>query len=274
MFLGLLDRLGVSKRYHTAPVLQVYREYAREELLGGRCPVGLTKFSSCKPQQIRRMTDSQREICCCLYHTNVEHILACLQANKGKLQTGPAPPGKAGLEDTFTAASLVKASVCAAPNMQCYKGLCTNCGVQRLFVEPTPEHVDTHVDCLQYERVQTVMDDGQTKHKRKLNVISYTLTALCALLFAKLEEGFVWHHYLAQWQSRMFRQVKEHIGPDVLVLIIDFAENLDIRTNFSIMQYHCSHAQFSIFCAVSFFTHVHTGEVVQEAHAIWSDSHP
>ena len=98
------------------------------------------------------------------------------------------------------------------------------------------------------------------------------MTALCALLFSKLEEGCVWHHYLAQWQSNVFRQVKEHIGPDVLVLIVDFAENLDIRTNFSIMQDHWSHPQVSIFCAVAFFANVYTGEVVQEAHAIWSDS--
>lgn len=193
-----------------------------------------------------------REVCGCIYHVNVEHAIDVLARNKQHLEIPDAPPPGCVLPPSvFTSDNFVTASVCGTPSLSCYKGECSGCGPWKVYMRPKQAEMERSVTLLQVEDGPVTDSEGVVKTRKQLSTKIITLRELCDFVCTLLLR-FLWHWWEAGWQSKMYRYSRNGLEPGQLLVVVDFAENLSLTTNYEVQSEHWCHRQVSLYAAVAF----------------------
>ena len=230
----------------------------------GNKPVGLTLFNRLRPDYIRPLHHKDREVCCCVTCSNFEFMIDAVRANKDKLQDPsllPSPCKASGFVEKF---------VCQDSTPACFEGGCHQCQARLdgcgLRLKEGVDDDDVLV--LGYDNVQQGGEDGEVKTRRALVRHTWSLSKLFGELRRTLQPYFR-HRYGWLWQSNAFQLHKQCLEHYTLLIVMDFAENLDILYSREIMAEHWCHNTASLLNVVA--TYYGPDGQRTDAHGIWSD---
>ena len=198
--------------------------------------VGLSKFSSLRPTNVKLLSETPKNTCLCLYHENIRQICDCLS----KVVNFPA----------YTH-DFVNNAVCDVNSESCMMGKCSSCPKWIEQIIEQCSGLDTSVSWFEWERVQTdssktLSDTSSTqKHMKKLCKIG-TVQDVFNSLKSKLP-FFLQHVFLKLKQVAYFEEITSNIADDEAVLQVDFSENYSCRHQDEIQAAHWNYEQVTLF---------------------------
>lgn len=241
---GSIER--IPKRILEVTLTEAYREYKK---LFPENTIGQRSFEMLRPKEVGFAKARHREVCCCLYHTNLEMMLKTLN----QLAINGGAPNK--LFDSVH--SLVDATQCDKL-ISCILRECDNCGVRRVddILPPLKCRRECPcADCMSecsttwqsYERV--ARSDTDTQKRLSLVTKKGTLSAFIETL-KKLLEPFSLHRFMAGHQSEQYRLAAQNLGVDEVLSIMDFSENYSVIVPKEVQSLHWVNVQATLYVVV------------------------
>ena len=80
---------------------------------------------------------------------------------------------------------------------------------------------------------------------------------------------FITHNYVARWQGQQFKDCLLRFPDDVVVSVVDFAENYAFKEQNEVQSMHWYSSQVTIFVHITYYRKA--GEVVKTIHFFISD---
>ncbi|KAK7110403.1 hypothetical protein V1264_014286 [Littorina saxatilis] len=209
--------------------------------------ISLTAFKKLRPQHILTMNNLKRTSCLCKMCTNVAQKLEVLRT---------CLPG---LPSTLS--ELSDLTLCCYTDevgrWTCIDRECPNCGVEVLTQSLAHLPMEKSLSWLRWQPYD--VSSGQ----RIGNItVKGTLGELIAELAAELQP-FACHLAVAFWQYRQFRQLRDHLPPNQVLTLLDFAENYRCDFQHEVQAAHWSYNQATVLPTVNYYRCT-CGELVTE----------
>ncbi|CAC5404055.1 unnamed protein product [Mytilus coruscus] len=218
--------------------------------------VSESKFWALKPKHVVPLKKGKFRSCLCEKCINVELKLKALNnkviANK--------IPSKQSIKTVANKYEANKFTICEVskgedPKLQCIQRKCQTCGVKQLenhFHElGVIANTDETVNWYQWETKKITEPKVSTR-----KVLASKSTYVKDLLQNLTEDmtEFSMHLFLANWQYRQFSNLKEKIPKNVMVCIMDFAENFSTRYQDECQSAHWCYDQITIHPIVCYYS--------------------
>lgn len=243
-----------------------------------------------KPFFCRRLKD--RYTCCCEHHVQMSFLKDTLNHMRSRAfglhdtgcncecsicATGEnISRGCLASQHTFKGVTQMWESVlCPKPadavfyRRECLMGDCKICGVKRLklcCLETAKPGKSIIVKLFAY--VESKDKHGNSKKRKDLVHKEMQCWEFIQLLKTKLKL-FITHNYVAQWQGQQFKDCLLRFPDDVVVSVVDFAENYAFKEQNEIQSMHWYSSQVTIFVHITYYRKA--GEVVKVIHFFISD---
>lgn len=223
------SKTKIQKRVLQMTVQEVYLLFIKE----CNTKIGISLFHSLRPKYVLPMTEKDREVCYCVYHENLDLLLA------GFKKTFP----ELGIQNIK---ELLKLTVCKYENLmkvECADRKCKECGVNRIYDEFEEIDNDRLVTFYQWISI-----DGKS--------VKSPLTLPAAEVIENLKLfliPFSRHVYNINRQFQELQCLKQNLKDDEILIIEDFAENFSIRQQNEIMNAHWCSVQVTIFTAIVYY---------------------
>ena len=210
--------------------------------------IGLSKFFSLRPQFCLSLSKTPENLCLCIYHENMELIVAALR---------PFFPG-------VIPESVSNFLVCDINNLDCVLRTCSKCQdkADHLLTSCDEDILAEEVQYYQWTR-ETV---GRTVRTR---IEDATLKDVIAA-FGESVPRFVFHCYIKKKQYAYFRMLTENPSESAGLLQIDFSENYSIIQRNEIQSAHWAHDQVTLYTAC-FWYGTPDGKTAIKTYVIVSD---
>ena len=209
--------------------------------------VGLSKFSSLRPQHVFPITEQNHDVCLCRYHENIEMLLNSL----GKVV--PMLPIKSE--------EIVATTLCSVESEDCIDRQCHKCGVFLLDTFFRECDMENEVAYCEW-----ITEDGRTIK----NMQQSDLYTAKQVLYDKLEP-FARHVYNARRQHSELKYLKKHLKPGHVILHEDFSENYTLKYQREIMQAHWTNASVTLFTAIVYFRKDDNSDLEHISYTVISD---
>ena len=174
--------------------------------------------------------------------------------------------------------SLWESILCPKPNdseyhaKKCLFGYCSQCGVTTLSFCPDEISIDSkEVFVKVFKEVGTgdVAAGGSEKKRKDLVLQSMTGVAFHGL-FADHLKHFIMHNFIFRWQAQQFKECMLTFPNDVVVSVIDFAENYSFKMQNEIQSMHWWSTQVTILVHITYVRNL-TGSIEKTLHFYISD---
>lgn len=223
------------------------------------CMIGMRMFEMLKPFFCRRLKD--RYTCCCEYHVQMSFLKDTLNHMRSRAfglhDTGCScvcnvcstgnniSRGCLATDHTFKGVTQMWESVlCPKPadavfhRAECLLGDCEICGVKKLklccleIAKP-----DKSITAKLFAYVEVKDKHGNNKKRKDLLHKEMQCWEFLQLLKTKLKL-FITHNYVARWQGQQFKDCLLRFPDDVVVSVVDFAENYSFKEQNEIQSMH------------------------------------
>lgn len=225
--------------------------------------VGLSKFSSLRPENVLLSSDMPINVCLCSYHENIRLICDCLNKEISNF------PNYSG--------DFVDNLVCDSGSEECMLGRCSNCPKWLDTIRKESEgFLDDPLLWYQWERVE-VAYQVKKKNLEPKNIVKKmkkickegTLDDVLSSLESKIP-SFLEHVFIKRQQSKYFEEKLTHLDQEEAVVQVDFAENYTCKHQDEVQSAHWNQEQVTLF-TVAIWTKCPSGDNVCETHVIISD---
>ena len=156
--------------------------------------------------------------------------------------------------------TLVESMLCPKPinatfNLKaCLIGQCKECGLHKL--ELCPKEVQTNavqVIVKMFEEVRYANNDEEAGTKTHKDVVTKQMGCKDFISFLKGHlKTFIHHNYTARWQAQQFKDCIAKFPTDVVVSVIDFAENYTFKEQNEIQSMHWFNFQVTILVQITY----------------------
>lgn len=232
--------------------------------------ISLRCFEGLKPWFVRKLKD--RYTCCCIAHIQMIYLKEAFNHMR-QSKTGvhgelcgcmcvvcltEEIPGKCGAATcTHTSINTLSEMVlCPKPDesafhkLSCLKGECHQCGSQRLMLCPREKSENSiQISVKVFEDVASTHQEG-SKHKDLL-VKQMGCKDFTSFLETHLTT-YIKHNFIAKWQSQQFKDCIQRFPKDVVVSVIDFAENFSFKEQNEIQSMHWYSSQVTILVHINY----------------------
>ena len=232
--------------------------------------VQLRKFESLKPYFIKRLKD--RFTCCCIYHVQMSYLKDAVNYIRHKsslhnnlcdcvcsiCQADTLLKCNAAAMTFQSISSIIETILCPRQQdaifhpYQCVMGKCTNCGTRLL--QWCPKEVgseDSIIPVKMFEDVESLYE-GQLRKRKELVRKQFSPRSLIELFETTLNK-FIKHNFTYLWQASQFKLCVSQFPSDVVVSVVDFAENYTFREQNEIQSMHWWSVQVTIFVHITYF---------------------
>ena len=184
--------------------------------------VGFSKFCELRPKWCVTVTSSgMHNICVCIIHQNVKLMLAATSINVDYKE-------------------LVAKAVCNTNLKDCMLHRCEEClgedGVQNYLKDIFKDHDPEELIVFK----QWIHTDRDTLDTKQLSVHDY-INDLSSKLW-----NLSTHHYIAKEQSKHLRTLKENLECNVVIILMDFAENYSFVVQDAVQGFHWENTQATL----------------------------
>lgn len=189
--------------------------------------VGFTKFVSHRPQECVLIGSSgTHTVCVCVIHQNIKLMLASAF--------------KSDDENNFCDYhTWLNLGICQQTTEKCYFGNCMNCPGFDNIKGVLQEYYDkNNIEFIKFNLwTQTDRSFLETRFESVDDFIDNFVSRLPKLLK---------HSFLSKQQSSYFNKVKENLGEQEILVVLDFAENYSFKIQDEVQSYHWSNDQATI----------------------------
>lgn len=178
---------------------------------------------------------SDRDTCVCKKHSNIEFKFASLKR-------------LSALNGHKTVNDLVKSLVCNLNTQQCMYGQCTICKVRRITYDLTTITLDETVTWLNWsiKDVEYKKNNLIKKCKRNVKEIKTGTLQDLMMLFERDLQDFKIYLYNIRHQYKMYKDVKDNLKTNEILLHCDFSENFTCKMFQEIQAVHFGASQYQI----------------------------
>lgn len=232
--------------------------------------IGQRAFEKLKPYFVRKLRD--RYTCCCITHVQMSFLRDALNHSR---QVAKGVHGKecacrcdiCGADETCTAHTQTYSSLtrlwesvlCPKPigselfGLKCLLGNCKSCGpAKKLPICPIEDSDSVQVKVKIFEDIQTGQTETGTKKKRKVLSLKEMSSKELLDLFRGHLSKFIKHNWVYRWQSEQFKECLRIFPDDVVVSVVDFAENYTFKEQNEIQSMHWFSSQVTIFVHITY----------------------
>lgn len=232
--------------------------------------ISLRCFEGLKPWFVRKLKD--RYTCCCIAHIQMLYLKEAFnqmrQSKTGVHNEGcgckcdvcftEQVVGKCGAA-VYTHTSineLAEMVLCpklddsAFHKLSCLKGKCDQCGSQRLVLCPREKSENAfQISVKVFEDVASTRQEGK---KRKDLLVKQMGCKDFTSYFEKHLTTYIRHNFIARWQAQQFKECIQRFPRDVVVSVIDFAENYSFKEQNEIQSMHWYSSQVTILVHITY----------------------
>ena len=236
----------VSKKILEVSLTEAYNEYKKEFPLN---KIGHSMFEKLRPRDVTFAKLHHRQVCCCIYHVNIELLLKKL--NQLSINNG-------GKSIYITTHQMVDSTLCGK-NIDCITRQCTNCGTE-IFSDSLPKlkcrrscELPDCINCAitweTYEYVDYI--DKKNQKKKKLGLVTKTETVNNFIESIKVKlKPFSLHRFMAGHQHEQYRLMAQNLKHDEILSIMDFAENYAVTVPNEVQSLHWVNIQVTLYVVV------------------------
>ncbi len=155
---------------------------------------------------------------------------------------------------------------------KCYLGECSQCGVRKLTFCPSETAMDSkEVAVKVFMDIRTgQVDEGGSEKKRKDLLLRRMQSVAFLDLFSAHLTNFIKHNFVFRWQAQQFKECLLNFPSNVVVSVIDFAENYSFKIQNEIQSMHWWSAQVTILVHITYLRN-DAGDVEKTLHFYISD---
>lgn len=244
-----------------------------------------------KPFFVRKLKD--RYSCCCIEHVQMlffKDAFNQMRQSKSGLHLScncrcdiclPAPchahcvashAAYSSVSEIWESFLCKKAESSMFHDLSCLLGECATClsrGARTCPKEISDNNVILSVKL--FEDIETGhIDDTGGKKKRKDVVIKHLHSKQFLPMFQQHVRRFVKHNFIARWQALQFKECLTKFPSDVVVSVIDFAENYSFKEQNEIQSMHWYSAQVTILVQITYMR-TPTQDILKVIHFYISD---
>ncbi len=235
---GKKETVGRVNKKQRRVLTKSLRELHSDYLKDPRCKYGMSyrQFTRYRPFYITEARATDRNTCACFQHENMRLLIDSM-AHRGLIQTQRL-------------SSLLKSIICNVDKKECMYRTCTECCFEEVQLAEYNLLDSARWECWAKEDV-TVGDRVFKNWVKKSK--SGTVENLVEQFRLEIESigshQFNWLH-----QAEQFREMKENVAQNEIVLHIDFSENYGCKLNSEIQSYHFagSRKQVTLHTAVAY----------------------
>lgn len=272
-----VSRIVPQKRYATKDgpgyLMQVSIRAAwniyKAEFPQNKCSLGT--FAKVRPRNVRKLTRSHREYCCCVYCMNVRYKLLAL-----KKATKDGSKKKSHESDLLQIILCPKSDESRFYKRECIDGTCNTCGATKL--EAVKDHYQDISPTEQFhwghwEKLNNVVGSNKKILRIKTGTRDEMLQELIEQDVKRPSKGttFPQHLHTALWQQRQFNIMKENLPEKSLLRVMDFAKNREVRYQTEIKAAFYTTEQITLHPVVNYYRSPRSGDIVKHSVVIISD---
>lgn len=226
-----VKKLKMQKRYLLDNITNLYNKFKQNTGIN----LSYTTFLRNKPFYVVSPKLSDRDTCVCKKHSNIEFKFASLKR-------------LSALNGHKTVNDLVKSLVCNSNSQQCMYGQCTICKVKRITYDLTTITLDETVTWLNWsiKDVEYKKNNLIKKCKRNVKEIKTGTLQDLMMLFERDLQDFKIHLYNISHQYKMYKDVKDNLKTNEILLHCDFSENFTCKMFQEIQAVHFEASQYQI----------------------------
>ncbi|GFO14380.1 otu domain-containing protein 5 [Plakobranchus ocellatus] len=199
----------IQKKILLMNVMEAYRLFKEEH---GEIKIGKSKFASLRPKHVCICSDTDQNVCCCIYHENFTLMIEALRKiNK----------------DIPYEEELLNLAVCSPSTLSCHLGECNQCpDVQEVVSNSVMCYLDSNSNftCPQWSKASEKNNVETNFQETMISLTAHVRT-------------MVKHSFIAKHQLKQIKNLKEKLNNEVL-LQEDFSENFNIKQQNEIMSAH------------------------------------
>ena len=215
--------------------------------------VGYVTFIKHKPKNVRQLRPNERITCCCIKCENVKLLMNALNKVTRRMEN----PDIENLKDEKECSDLTLCNYETFPRKQCTERICSDCGTEKIS-----EHFESLIkelgtEDLKYNQWKNVKEIKSVKGTEKV-VMSVQLVTEVKKVSAVVEDlkekvkDLSAHLFRAKWQQHTFAEIKEHMPPKSVVMVLDFAENYTCMMQNEAQSHHWAVGQVTIHPVVAY----------------------
>ncbi|MES9880157.1 MAG: hypothetical protein ABW185_04670 [Sedimenticola sp.] len=196
--------------------------------------IGLSKFCTLRPQHcITVGCRGTHSVCVCTIHQNVKLMISALPS-----------------ETAVTYHDLMAKLVCSVDSNLCMIHRCPEC--------PGADELRSHLETLCGVSDRLAPDETiqykqwLTTDRTTLQTLSMPLQEFIDTIVEKTDK-LTSHHYIAKHQAAYLSSLKENLGPDEAIIILDFAENYSFVVQDAAQGFHWDNSQATLHPFVAYF---------------------
>ena len=213
--------------------------------------VSLAKFASLRKKNVRKLTKSHRNYCCCVYCMNIRFKLLTLSRALSDTTRKKVNEG-----DLLDITLCPKADNERFHRSSCINGSCDKCGdYMKTLTEFYSGIGNQQVSWNRWEKVKG--NDGKEKRVviTKKGTKDDLLMELVAKDIKKPSQGttFFKHYFNAKWQTLQFQNMKKDLPDDNVLQVMDFAKNREIKYQDEIKATYYTANQVTLHPIVNFY---------------------
>ena len=193
--------------------------------------IGFTKFRALKPKCVRLLSKSQWNVCVCSICFNIKYKLSCLNRNQRLLKPDTKTPNDE--MDLYSFLLCEKPDSMRFHSAACARSTCPRCSnysvtIQNMYsdlVEKNPVLTWNH-----WERVT-----GKDGKERKSIAVKTGMAIEAVKEFVDDVQKpvqwttFVSHLFTANWQQYQFNSIRNNLGCNQVLMVMDFGKNRLLR---------------------------------------------
>lgn len=215
----------IPKKYLIMTVAELYSLYCESH---PNTDVKKSYFYQLKPQHVFSNSEMPHNVCTCVYHENFKYLIVCISNNI--------------LGFPSDIKTVLEKICCDLTNEKCMLNQCTNClSIGALLLEEID--ASSKVQLRQW---------GKKEGENRLILMEteVELRYVINLIQGKLEH-FKTHYFIDKTQSQFFRQIRENIPDDFVVMQVDFSEKFTIKFQDEAQSAYYNQRQIMVFtCCV------------------------
>lgn len=270
--------------------------YKRFQAQHPRLRISLRSFEGLKPFFVRKLKD--RYTCCCIAHVQMMFLrdafnhmrqqsfglhgpsckCRCVVCSTNATQEAAHSQCTAAKQTRHSITDIWEGILCPKPTSSefhaksCLLGDCNACGTSRLMLCPNEVSNDALLLSVKvFEDIETEHCDEEGNKKKRKDLLVKSLKVQDFIsLFQKHIATFTKHNFIVRWQSQQFKNCLLKFPNDVVVSVIDFAENYSFKEQNEIQSMHWYSSQVTILVHITYFRKV-SNEVQKVMHFYISD---
>ena len=240
------EKVKEQKRLLLGNLKELFQLYKSEP---NNPKIGFSTFAKLRPKYcVLAGSGGTHSVCVCTYHQNVKLQLAAI--------------GDASLNYK----DLMNYSVCSTENSNCMMHMCKDC--------PREEGIKSYLELL----------DSLDNHSSEINYSQWVTVDRCTMVhvsesldeyidsLSKKISFLTRHHYIAQAQSKYFKELKNSLIESEAIVVGDFSENYSFIVQDAIQGFHWENSQCTVHPFVLYYKNANDPEVRHTSFCILSDA--